>query len=519
MAYSTATLTGKYETFDGQPASGVVEIIPNSRQLVDPEGDVILSGRVKVTLDETGAFSVTLPATDDATVEPATGRQYTVVAKLRHTHLAAVTGVELATGATVDVADLASAPVVDPLVSTAATTAQLDALEASLSPVATSGAYSDLTGAPTIPATAADVGAEPAGTTAALDASLAPVAKSGAYSDLTAKPTIPTTAADVNALPDTTTAADIGAQPAATLDADTAARVNDDASQTRAALSATYAGRSPSRFGSSPVDENITRQPFASQQTIDATAPGSGDKVGHVLGTTFTGDLGSSTGVNPAFGYGLNVFTTTGANAGDAEGGQVCNIIETSVRGPVGTTIAVVQGLVAEAAFYGADTGATVVQMESMRVAAPKRKDGATAGTAENAYGLVIEAVTTAAVGANVAYSLNVEGGNTRLGGRVEVGDQITATTGQLVFRANYAAGNGASFWLDNNAETGRATVQLSGTGATFRVEDVTAGYAERFSVHRDGTVSMWDGSAMKAVAVGAADSGGAGFRALTIPN
>lgn len=109
MAYETVTLTGAYQTWDGQPASGVVEIIPNSRLLVDAEGDVILSGRAKVTLDEAGSFSVTLPATDDATVEPALDRQYTVVAKLRHAHLPAVTGVELAGGGTYDVADLTSA--------------------------------------------------------------------------------------------------------------------------------------------------------------------------------------------------------------------------------------------------------------------------------------------------------------------------------------------------------------------------------------------------------------------------
>jgi glycerophosphoryl diester phosphodiesterase len=219
MAFGTATLTGSYFQFDNvTPAEGVVEIIPNSRQLIDAEGNRILAGRVKVTLDAAGSFSVTLPATDDATVEPATGRQYAVVAKLKHVHLPAVTGIELATGATVDVADVSAQPTTDALVSPAATTAQLDALAARVDTLETTPAvtsYNDLTDTPTIPTTPAEVGAEPAGTTAALDATLAPVAKSGAYTDLTGKPTIPT-------------------------DATAAGWINDDASETKAALSASY---------------------------------------------------------------------------------------------------------------------------------------------------------------------------------------------------------------------------------------------------------------------------------------
>lgn len=206
MAYGTATLTGTYHTFDGQPASGVVEIIPNSRQLVDAEGDVILAGRVKVTLDEAGSFTVTLPATDDTTVEPATGRQYTVVAKLRHTHLAAVTGVELATGATVDVADVASAPVVDPAVSLGATITQLDALEADVT--ASLAAKADTTYVDTVLATKQDAGDY--ATTDALTTGLATKA------DTTAIPTAPE---------------DINAEPAGL------------STTTQAALAATYVGK------------------------------------------------------------------------------------------------------------------------------------------------------------------------------------------------------------------------------------------------------------------------------------
>lgn len=168
MAYTTATLTGTYLKTDGTPAEGTIEIIPNSSHLVDAEGDVILAGRVKVTLDGTGSFSVVLPATDDATIGPATGRQYTIVAKLRHTHLAAITGVELPGGTTVDVADVASLPVVDPTVTLAATPAQLAALEASVAEDLALKA--DTTDIPTTPA---EVGAEPAGLSETTNAALA----------------------------------------------------------------------------------------------------------------------------------------------------------------------------------------------------------------------------------------------------------------------------------------------------------------------------------------------------------
>ena len=200
MSYTTSTLTGSYKTWSGGPAAGTVEIIPNSPVLIDAEGDVILSGRVKATLDASGSFSVTLPATDDATVEPATGRQYTVVAKLRHQHLKAVTGVELAGGATVDMADVTSATETTASVSTWLTEEQYEAalaLKADVADIAgfvetddsrlsdarppTAHTHDDryfteaevtaalATKADTgdIPTTAAEVGADPAGSAAA----------------------------------------------------------------------------------------------------------------------------------------------------------------------------------------------------------------------------------------------------------------------------------------------------------------------------------------------------------------
>ena len=108
--YETVTLTGTYLLPDATPAAGTIEIIPSERQIVDSVGNVILSGRVKVTLDGTGSFSVELPATDDVTLNP-TGFGYTVAAKLHHAHLPAVSFSLPAAEPEVDIADVTT---VDP---------------------------------------------------------------------------------------------------------------------------------------------------------------------------------------------------------------------------------------------------------------------------------------------------------------------------------------------------------------------------------------------------------------------
>lgn len=116
MAYQTGTFTGTYKSDIGsQPAEGHVEIFPvvdstdktKLAQILDGDGSVILTGRVKATLVD-GAFSVTLPATDDTALNP-TGFGYVAVAHLQHTRLPAVT-FQLPGGTTVDVEDVTSVP-------------------------------------------------------------------------------------------------------------------------------------------------------------------------------------------------------------------------------------------------------------------------------------------------------------------------------------------------------------------------------------------------------------------------
>lgn len=129
MSYSTGTLAGKYLLLDGSPASGTIEIIPSVARILDADGDVILSGRAKPVLDAAGAFSIDLPATDDATLNPA-GVTYTVVARLRHAHLPAVTGVALPAGEVLQVADIDSGVPGAPVYAAQVTRAEFDALAA-----------------------------------------------------------------------------------------------------------------------------------------------------------------------------------------------------------------------------------------------------------------------------------------------------------------------------------------------------------------------------------------------------
>lgn len=254
-----------------------------------------------------------------------------------------------------------------------------------------------------------------------------------------------------------------------------------------------------------PLGINVSataRQPFASHQTMSATATGSEDKVGHALINIITGDYSASTGSNAQFAFGLNVFTTTGTAAGDGHGANITNIVEASVKSPAGTTIPVVQGMLVEAAFFGAASGATVTQMESLRVASPKRKDGATAGTATTAYGLIVESVLTTAVGATSAFSLFVAGGVTRFGGRVDVTDTIANNgSSDLQIYAGFAQADGGSVQLMKAAAGGHARFRIATTNGEFQVFD---GTAVTFAVTRTG-LPKWTASANAQTTVGAA--------------
>jgi hypothetical protein len=73
LSFGTITLTGKYVDFLGQPAAGTVQFTPPANVFLKAtDVDVMIVPKtVTVTLDVDGAFSITLPVTDDPDVVPA----------------------------------------------------------------------------------------------------------------------------------------------------------------------------------------------------------------------------------------------------------------------------------------------------------------------------------------------------------------------------------------------------------------------------------------------------------------
>jgi len=75
MSYSTVTLTGKVIGPTGSPSRANLAIVTNAERVVDAAGKTVLAGSVTIAPDSTGAFSVSLPATDDTRLTPS-GFQY-----------------------------------------------------------------------------------------------------------------------------------------------------------------------------------------------------------------------------------------------------------------------------------------------------------------------------------------------------------------------------------------------------------------------------------------------------------
>jgi hypothetical protein len=65
----TRVVTGNYVTASGSPASGRVTFTPTSR-VIDENNAVIVEDSISAVLDVNGAFSVTLPATDNTSLNP-----------------------------------------------------------------------------------------------------------------------------------------------------------------------------------------------------------------------------------------------------------------------------------------------------------------------------------------------------------------------------------------------------------------------------------------------------------------
>lgn len=104
MPYATGTVVGHFTGIDGDPSSGGVLISPTVAVLLDDTDNVILSGSVWVKL-ENGEFTIELPATDDATLNP-TGFGYTATVTLSSGRKFGPVSFALPGGDTVDLVDL-----------------------------------------------------------------------------------------------------------------------------------------------------------------------------------------------------------------------------------------------------------------------------------------------------------------------------------------------------------------------------------------------------------------------------
>lgn len=170
-------------------------------------------------------------------------------------------------------------------------------------------------------------------------------------------------------------------------------------------------------------DDDTPRIPHNRSVRIDGhNVPGTSDKVGHSLSTTVDGDFIDTGGSNEGFVWGFNTFLTLLDAIGltDISGA----LLEAAVTR--GGSFSVVRGMEAGVSLFGPDATAHVGQMESLRVTAPTRKDGATGGTVDRAYSLIVEAPS---LGSQANFAINVEGGWSWFGGPIDAQQSVVLTS------------------------------------------------------------------------------------------
>jgi hypothetical protein len=231
-------------------------------------------------------------------------------------------------------------------------------------------------------------------------------------------------------------------------------------------LSGIYANKTAAEVGSLNVGPGSAypRVPFRTHVTADAAAPGTLDYVSHLLRSDVVGDFTGVSSTNPGWVWGANHFTRTGSGPNDAAGVKYLtgSLIEVSIGGSGFTGAAF--GLMAEAAFIGSAAGGTVGNMTSLKVGAPKRKDGAVGGTATRVFGLWVDAVSDGALGSapGMAHSLYVEGGKSHLGGDVLVGGNFAVEQTKFAYIGGHKLYNkGGRFGTDSGIDA--ANLLLSG--------------------------------------------------------
>lgn len=257
-------------------------------------------------------------------------------------------------------------------------------------------------------------------------------------------------------------------------------------------LSGIYVSKSAAEVGTLNVGPGSAypRVPFRTQVKADAAAPGTLDYVSHLLRSDVVGDFTGIPATNAGWVWGANLFTKTGAGASDAKGLKYLTgaLVEISIGGPGFTGAAF--GLMAEAAFIGPEAGGTVGNMTSLKVGAPKRKDGATAGTATRVFGLWVDEVPDGALGSapGLAHSLYVEGGKSHLGGDVLVGGNFAVEQTKFAYIGGHKLYNkGGRFGSDSGIDA--ANILLSGNMSA------ASAFAESFARRADSTRKIFWGT------------------------
>jgi len=116
MAFTTITATGTYLQSDGStPAVGTVSFVASNAMTDSSNNQVVSPTLITGTLNGSGAFSVTLTATDDATTQPS-GTTYEVTERITGAaeNKYNIGVAAAATNGTFDLADIT--PVTDPIV-------------------------------------------------------------------------------------------------------------------------------------------------------------------------------------------------------------------------------------------------------------------------------------------------------------------------------------------------------------------------------------------------------------------
>lgn len=156
--YGTLTLKGKHTTGgpNGKPHAGQVVVEPNT-VIRDTEGDVVMSGKERVTLAADGSWSIVLPC-DSPELNPSSGIGYTVGFSLRATSLKSVSFYATAdlAGKTLDVSDIVSVSIPAPLSAIVGPPAP-DATTETAGKVRLAGDLAGTADAPTVPGLAAKV--------------------------------------------------------------------------------------------------------------------------------------------------------------------------------------------------------------------------------------------------------------------------------------------------------------------------------------------------------------------------